>query len=187
MFFFAIAPRGDRPLPRYGDSTDATPDQQTGWLGLCHRSLRGAAPWRATNVEIDLRGAARCATRRSGALCGSGRPPSGGRGRSFDGGDGDQAIPAPRPLAAIATCDHDDIRRHLATSVSSQDGGCGFCSRPERGGGAGALKDQQKCPASTLMTAFTRARGARRRSQQDVLFRDSAAGRSAAAEIRGLD
>ena len=50
-------------------------------------ALTGASLWRAMRCEIDLAGCASCTTRLCGALCGSGRPPRGGRRRSFVGGD----------------------------------------------------------------------------------------------------
>ena len=66
---------------------------------LASLALRSARPWRAMGIEIDLAGCASCATRLCGALWGSGRPPRGGRRRSFVGGNR-AMLAAPRIGAA---------------------------------------------------------------------------------------
>ena len=50
-------------------------------------ALTGASLWRAMSMRDRPAGCASCATRLCGALCGSGRPPRGGRRRSFVGGE----------------------------------------------------------------------------------------------------
>ncbi len=50
-------------------------------------ALTGASLWRAMSMRDRPAGCASCATRLCGALCGSGRPPLGGRRRSFVGGE----------------------------------------------------------------------------------------------------
>ena len=64
------------------------PGSTTALRGLmASLALRSASPWKRWAYEIDLAGCASCATRLCGALCGSGRPPRGGRRRSFVGGE----------------------------------------------------------------------------------------------------
>ena len=50
-------------------------------------ALPSARPWRAMGMRDRPAGCASCARRLCGALCGSGRPPRGGRRRSFVGGE----------------------------------------------------------------------------------------------------
>ena len=102
-------------------------------------ALTGASLWRAMSMRDRPAGCASCASRLCGALCGSGRPPRGGRRRSFVGGafvGGERAMPAgPRIGAAPApACADDDgparqratnttlaaTRRHPRGSVSDQ-------------------------------------------------------------------
>ena len=62
-------------------------------------ALRSARPWRAMGMRDRPAGCANCASRLCGALCGSGRPPRGGRRRSFVGGNR-AMLAAPRIGAA---------------------------------------------------------------------------------------
>ena len=67
---------------------DSTPVQTTALRGLmASLALTGASLWRAMSMRDRPAGCASCASRLCGALCGSGRPPRGGRRRSFVGGD----------------------------------------------------------------------------------------------------
>ncbi|GEM_PF-5648031 len=64
------------------------PGSTTALRGLmASLALRSARPWRAMGMRDRPAGCASCATRLCGALCGSGRPPRGGRRRSFVGGN----------------------------------------------------------------------------------------------------
>ena len=85
--------------------------------------------WRAMGMRDRPAGCASCASRLCGVLCGSGRPPRGGRRRSFVGGNR-AMLAAPRIGAArrrrrapattghrAAACDQHDTRRHTATSA----------------------------------------------------------------------
>jgi len=67
---------------------DSTPVQTTALRGLmASLALTGASLWRAMSMRDRPAGCASCAGRLCGALRGSGRPPRGGRRRSFVGGD----------------------------------------------------------------------------------------------------
>ena len=71
-------------------------------------ALTGASLWRAMSMRDRPAGCASCATRLCGALCGSGRPPRGGRRRSFVGGER-AMLAVPRIGAAPApACAGDD-------------------------------------------------------------------------------
>ena len=64
------------------------PGSTTALRGLmASLALPGASPWRAMSMRDRPAGCASCATRLCGALWGSGRPPRGGRRRSFVGGE----------------------------------------------------------------------------------------------------
>ena len=64
------------------------PGSTTALRGLmASLALPSARPWRAMGMRDRPAGCASCATRLCGALCGGGRPPRGGRRRSFVGGD----------------------------------------------------------------------------------------------------
>ena len=64
------------------------PGSTTALRGLmASLALPSARPWRAMGMRDRPAGCASCATRLCGALCGIGRPPRGGRRRSFVGGD----------------------------------------------------------------------------------------------------
>ena len=101
-------------------------------------ALTGASLWRAMSMRDRPAGCATCASRLCGALCGSWRPPRGGRRRSFVGGDRllvangrcwRRRGSAPRirrcagagvrrrRRARAAACDQHDTRRHTATSA----------------------------------------------------------------------
>ena len=108
-------------------------------------ALTGASLWRAMSMRDRPAGCATCASRLCGALCGSGRPPRGGRRRSFVGGERllvangrcrRRRGSAPRirrragagvrrrRRARAAACDHNTTlaatRRHPRGSVSDQ-------------------------------------------------------------------
>ena len=125
---------------------DSTPVQTSalrgadGSLGFGRRS-----PWTAMSMRDRPAGCASCASRLCGALCGSGRPPRGGRRRSFVGGNRAMlavprigAAPAPAcagddgpPRGSVRPTGHSpphgdirrqrerptDTRRHTATSM----------------------------------------------------------------------
>ena len=81
-------------------------------------ALRSARPWRAMSMRDRPAGCASCAGRLCGALRGSGRPPRGGRRRSFVGGD--------RLLVANGRCWRRENRRRApacATSVATRSAG----------------------------------------------------------------
>ena len=98
-------------------------------------ALTGASLWRAMSMRDRPAGCASCATRLCGALCGSGRPPRGGRRRSFVGGDFQRAMlavprigAAPSPACAGddgpprgSVSDQHDTRRHTATSARQRE------------------------------------------------------------------
>ena len=64
------------------------PGSTTALRGLmASLALPSARPWRAMGMRDRPAGCASCATRLCGALCGIGRPPRGGRRRSFVGND----------------------------------------------------------------------------------------------------
>ena len=76
------------------------PGSTTALRGLmASLALRSARPWRAMGMRDRPAGCANCASRLCGALCGSGRPPRGGRRRSFVGGNW-AMLAAPRIGAA---------------------------------------------------------------------------------------
>ena len=101
------------------------PGSTTALRGLmASLALRSASPWKRWAYEIDLAGCASCATRLCGALCGSGRPPRGGRRRSFVGGDramlAGPRIGAARRRPACGCGDEHGTRRHTATSAQQR-------------------------------------------------------------------
>ena len=90
------------------------PGSTTALRGLmASLALRSARPWRAMGMRDRPAGCASCATRLCGALWGSGRPPRGGRRRSFVGGESGDAGGAENRRRAPA----------CATSVATRSAG----------------------------------------------------------------
>ena len=118
---------------------DSTPVQTTALRGLmASLALTGASLWRAMGMRDRPAGCASCASRLCGALYGSGRPPRGGRRRSFVGGERllvangrcwrcRESAPRRRRRAPATTghraaaCDQHDTRRHTATSARQRE------------------------------------------------------------------
>ena len=123
-------------------------------------ALTGASLWRAMSMRDRPAGCATCASRLCGALCGSGRPPRGGRRRSFVGGDrllvangrcgrrgrGFGAAPAP------ACADDDGPARQRATNTT-----LAATRRHPRG----SVSDQHDTRRHTATSARQRARPTR--------------------------
>ena len=86
---FCARARGARRWRReLGGGVRQHPGSTTALRGLmASLALRSARPWRAMRMPDRPAGCAWCARRLCGALRGSGRPPRGGRRRSFVGGD----------------------------------------------------------------------------------------------------
>ena len=156
-------------------------------------ALTGASLWRAMSMRDRPAGCASCAGRLCGALRGSGRPPRGGRRRSFVGGDRllvangrcwRRRGSAPRAGAGgrwrrratarqrATNTTLDDTRRHTATSVSSRDGGA------ERDGRGRGHADQQTAAARMRMV---------RLCQQDLCGSRTGPGLSRALHPSGCD
>ena len=123
-------------------------------------ALTGASLWRAMSMRDRPAGCATCASRLCGALCGSGRPPRGGRRRSFVGGDrllvangrcrrrrGFGAAPAP------ACADDDGPARQRATTNTT----LAATRRHPRG----SVSDQHDTRRHTATSARQRARPTR--------------------------
>ena len=122
-------------------------------------ALTGASLWRAMSMRDRPAGCATCASRLCGALCGSGRPPRGGRRRSFVGGErllvangrcrrrrGFGAAPAP------ACADDDGPARQRATNTT-----LAATRRHPRG----SVSDQHDTRRHTATSARQRARPTR--------------------------
>ena len=122
-------------------------------------ALTGASLWRAMSMRDRPAGCATCASRLCGALCGSGRPPRGGRRRSFVGGDRllvangrcrRRRGSAPRPAPACA--DDDGPARQRATNTT-----LAATRRHPRG----SVSDQHDTRRHTATSARQRARPTR--------------------------
>ena len=162
-------------------------------------ALTGASLWRAMSMRDRPAGCASCATRLCGALCGSGRPPRGGRRRSFVGGERllvangrcwrcRGSAPRRRRRAPATTghraaaCDQHDTRRHTATSARQR-------ARPTRHSPPHGDIRAAACAANTTLAATRRQPRGSVSGQHDtrrhtatsmlMIFAAAAAGRAA--------
>ena len=147
------------------------PGSTTALRGLmASLALRSASPWTAMSKGDRPAGYATCAM----DLCGSGRPPRGGRRRSFVGGDwampargaeDRRRAPATRPprssvRPARHSPPHDDIRVVLGWWPLTAPG---FARAPKSVVAPAALNDHQNLAALIILSVVSHARGAWRR------------------------